>query len=169
MEEYSSFFTFLPASSVSWVSDLRHSDCYSDVGLLKIFSWSVGCILSYWQYHLPYRSFSVSWGPICQLLIFKPEPLGLCSGKFPLCQGVLGYFPLILLLDPVYLVLCGGLWSTWSWALYRDINIDQFAVPQLKAKCRICCIFTQWNVIQLLKIRISWNVQAIHGTRKYHP
>ena len=35
---------------------------------------------------------------------------------------VQGSFQLSLLLDSVYLVLCWGPWSTWSWALWGLIN-----------------------------------------------
>jgi hypothetical protein len=33
-------------------------------------------------------------------------------------------FPLCLLIDSSYLVLCGGPWSTWIWALYKEIKMD---------------------------------------------
>jgi hypothetical protein len=51
----------------------------------------------------------------------------ICSGNFAYCHWVRGYFPLSLLLDSVYLVLCGCSLSTWTWALYKVINADQFA------------------------------------------
>jgi hypothetical protein len=37
--------------------------------------------LSYWYCPLPYRSFSVSWGPIYHLLILEPDPLVFCWGN----------------------------------------------------------------------------------------
>jgi len=49
-----------------------------------------------------------------------------CSGKFPLCSWVWGSFLLSFLFDSLYLVLCGGPWSTWTWALYEEIKMDQF-------------------------------------------
>jgi len=55
----------------------------SDIGLVKIFSQSVGC--RFILLTVSYRSFSVSWGPTYQFLILKPEPLKFCFGNFPLC------------------------------------------------------------------------------------
>ena len=75
-----------------------------------------------------YRSFVVSCGLIRQVLILASEPLVFfCSGKFPLYQCVWGYFILALLLDSVCPVLWGDPWCTWTWALYKMINMDQFA------------------------------------------
>ena len=68
------------------------------------------CLIESFQFH-GVLSF------VCQLLILEPEPLVLHSGNFPLCQCAPSYFPISLLLDKVYLVLCGGPWSTWTWAL----------------------------------------------------
>ena len=73
------------------------------------------------------EAFHFLWGLICQLLILKPEPLVFSSGNFPLCQCIQGYFPLSILLDSVYLILCEGPWYTWTWALYKGINMDQFS------------------------------------------
>jgi hypothetical protein len=42
-----------------------------------------------------------------------------CSGNFPLCPCVQESSPISLLLVSIYLVLCGGPWSTWTWALFR--------------------------------------------------
>jgi hypothetical protein len=36
-------------------------------------------------------------------------------------------FPTFSSMDSVYLVLCGGPWSIWTWALYKKINMDQSA------------------------------------------
>ena len=38
--------------------------------------------MSYWWCLLPYRSFSVSWGPIYQMLILRLESLVFCLGNF---------------------------------------------------------------------------------------
>jgi hypothetical protein len=51
---------------------------------------------------LPYRSLSVSQGPVYQLLILEPQPLVFCSGTFS-CASV--FKAIALLLDLVYLVL----------------------------------------------------------------
>jgi len=61
----------------------------SNIGLVKIFSSSVGCK---WQCPLPYQSFVISWGPICRFLILKHKILVFCSGNFPLYK-CLNLFP----------------------------------------------------------------------------
>ena len=99
-----------------------------DVGLVKIVSQSVGCVLSYWQCPLSYRCFAISWGPICWFLIFLYKLLVFCSGKFLLCPCVQGSSPRSLLLVSVYLILCGGPRSIWTWALYKKIRMDQFTL-----------------------------------------
>jgi hypothetical protein len=71
--------------------------------------------------------FSVSWGPICQLLILEPDPLVFCLGKVSLCQCTWVPFPLSLLLDSVCLALCLGAWSTLTWTLCSVTNMDGFA------------------------------------------
>jgi hypothetical protein len=55
------------------------------------------------------------WGPIFQLLILVAESLVFCSGSCLLYQRIQGYFPVSLLLDLEYLILCYGLWFTWTW------------------------------------------------------
>jgi hypothetical protein len=97
-----------------------------DVGLVKIFSEFVGCFLSYWQCPLPYRSFSVLWDPIYQLLIIGSEPLMFCSGNCLLDQYVQVFFPLFLIFGLVYPGFCWGPWSTWTWVLWRVVNMDLF-------------------------------------------
>ena len=74
-----------------------------------------------------------------------------CSGNSPLCGCVHGFFLLSLQLDSVYLILCGGPWSTWTWALKKEIRMDRFAfVNMLTATwastiCWKCCLFsTGW-------------------------
>ena len=42
------------------------------------------------------------------LTFLEAKPSVFPSGKFPLSQCVLGFFPLSLILDSVYLVLCPG-------------------------------------------------------------
>jgi hypothetical protein len=53
------------------------------------------------------------------------EPLVFCLRKFPLCQCVQGSFPRSLLLESAYLVLCEGPWYNWTWALEKDIRVDE--------------------------------------------
>ena len=101
----------------------------SNVGLVNIYSQSIGCwvfFIFYWQCPLCQRIFAILWGPICLFFILKHKPFMFCSGNFPLCPCVQGFSPLSLLLDSVYLILCGGLWFTWTWALYKKIRMDQF-------------------------------------------
>jgi hypothetical protein len=47
----------------------------SDLGLAKSLSQSLVAFLSHWQCLLPYRSFAILWGPICQFLILQNKPL----------------------------------------------------------------------------------------------
>jgi hypothetical protein len=101
-----------------------------DTGLGNIFSYSVGCHLSYWQWALPYRSFSVSRVLICQSLSngLENEPLLFCSGNFLLCPCVPGYFPLSFLWDSL---LLGFMWKSlinleFSF-IQGDLEMGQFA------------------------------------------
>ena len=56
-----------------------------------------------------------------------PEPLVFYSGPCLWYLCIQDYFPLSLLSDLVYLVLCWDLWYTWTWVLCRVINMDLFA------------------------------------------
>ena len=86
-------------------------------------------------------------------MILEPEPLVFCSGNFCLCRCVRGCsFPLSILLESVYLVLCGVPWSTWTWALYKEIRMGQFAffyvltATWASTVCWICSHFpTGWS------------------------
>jgi hypothetical protein len=99
----------------------------SNIGLVKIFSESEGCYFVLLTVSFPYRSSTILWGPICGLLIIEHETLVCWSGNFPLCQCVWGTSILSVLLDSAYIVLWGGPWFTWTWALYKEIRKDQFA------------------------------------------
>ena len=63
-----------------------------DVGLVKIFSHLLFPVLCYWQYSLPYKSFAILWGPICQFLILEHKLLVFCSGKFHMCSRFFSIF-----------------------------------------------------------------------------
>jgi hypothetical protein len=86
--------------------------------LVKVFSQFVGChfvlsfalqkLFSFMRSHLSIVDLSL--GHWC------------CTGNFPLCHCVGGYFSLSLLLDSLYLVVCWGPWSTWIWDLYKEIG-----------------------------------------------
>jgi len=90
--------------------------------MLRSFLSLLVAVLSKWQCPLPYKSFAILWGPICRFLILDHKLLVFCSG--PICSRL---FPTFFLLVGVYLILCGGLWSTWTWALYRMIRMARFA------------------------------------------
>lgn len=51
------------------------------------------------------------------------EEVMFCSGSCLLCQWVQVYSPLSLLLDSVYLVICRGLWSAWTWVLCQHFTM----------------------------------------------
>jgi hypothetical protein len=80
-------------------------------------------------------------------LDLRHKQLVFCSGNFPLCPRVWGFSPLSLLLVSVYLVLCGGPWSTWNWALYKKIGIYWFVFFYMLTAswtntiCWKCCSF----------------------------
>ena len=98
----------------------------SDVGLVKIFSQSVGCcfvlmtvsfdlqkLFSFMRSHLLILDLS-AWA--IGVLFRKLSPVLMSSGLLPT----------FFLLDLVYLVLSWGLWSTWTWVLCRVIDMDLF-------------------------------------------
>ena len=89
-------------------------------------------ILSYWQCHLPYRSFSNLCSSICQLLILEDEPLMFCSGNFPMCRCLWGSFSISFLLDLAYLILCEVLDLLWI-ELWTRINLHS-STCQLSAE-----------------------------------
>jgi hypothetical protein len=80
----------------------------SDVRLVKIFSQSVGCRFVRLTVSIALQKFAILLGPICLFLILEYKPLVFCSGNFLLCLCVQGFSPLALLLDSMYLILCGG-------------------------------------------------------------
>ena len=153
---FSSVFHFLIGSfdclEFNFLSSLYILDIIPlfDVGLVKIFHYLLVAVLSYWQYPLPYRSFAILWSPICWFLILEHKTL-FCSGTFPLCPCTWGFFPLTLLLVSGYLVLCGGPWSTGTWALYKEVRVGRYAFFYMLTAswtntiCLKCCLFsTGW-------------------------
>jgi hypothetical protein len=119
-----------------------------DVGLVNIFSQSVGCPFVLLTVSLPYCSFAILWGPTCQFMILEHKLLEFCSRKFPLYACVQGYSQISILLVSVYLILWGGPWSTWTWALYKEIRMDRFALFYMLSAswtstiCWKCCLFS---------------------------
>ena len=84
-------------------------------------------------------------------LVLQHESLVSCTGTFPLWQCVWGSLLLSLVLDSMYLVLCGGPWVTWTRALYKEIRIHQFAFFYMQTaswtstNCWKCCLLsTGW-------------------------
>lgn len=109
--------SFLSSSYVLDISPV------SDVKLVKIFPHfvcclSVLCLTEDFQLHgVPFIYFFSS---VSALLVF-------CSVSCLLCQCTQDYSPLSLPSSSVYLFLCWGLWSTWTWVLWRVIDVDLFA------------------------------------------
>ena len=77
---------------------------------------------------MPYRSFSIIWVAIYQLLLLQSETLVFFSRKFPLYNWVQWFCPIALLLYSLYLFLCVGPWSTWTWWLYKEVKMDHFSM-----------------------------------------
>jgi len=126
-----------------------------DVGIVKIFSQSVSGLFSYCPF--PYRSFAILRAPTSQFLILMPKSIVFFSGKFPLCLCVPDSSPLCLLLNSVYLVLCGCVWYTWIWVLYKEIRMGRFSFLYMltstwtRTLCWKCCFvlfcffFLEWQ------------------------
>ena len=93
----------------------------SDVGLVKIFSYSVGCrFVLLTMFFALQKLFSFMKSHL--LLILVSLPLVFYLGSCLLCQYIKDYPPLFFLSDSVYLVLCWGLWCIWTWVLCRMID-----------------------------------------------
>ena len=103
--------------------------------------------LFYWQYPLLYR-FLFSLGPFYKLLIFVAVLLVFCSGSYVWWQCIQNYSPPDFLWSSVYLVLCWGIWSTWTWVLCMVIVMSQFVFTYIltfsyiSTICWRCYIFT---------------------------
>ena len=69
----------------NFLSSLHISDIspLSNVGLVNLFSQSVGCCFVLLIVSFDLQSFSILWGPICWLFILKHKPLVFCSESFP--------------------------------------------------------------------------------------
>ena len=123
----------------------------SNVGLVKIFSQSMGCCFVLLTMSFALQKVCDLWGPICQLSILGHKPLVFRSGNFPLWPCVWGSSPLSLLLDSLYLVLCGGLLSTWTWALYKEIRMDQFRKWDISWDK-----WMEWLIKKRISIWVGW-------------
>ena len=83
------------------------------------------------------RSFAILWGSIYQFLCLPHKLLVFCLGSIiqcPCAQGSSSFSFLFLSLD---LVLHGGPWSTWTWVLYKEVWMEQFAF--------FLMLTTSWN------------------------
>ena len=103
-----------------------------DVGLVKNFSQSLGCHFVLLKVSFALQNFALLWGPICPFLTLDHKLL-FSSGHFPLGPCVPGSSLLSPLLVTMYLVLCRCPWSTCTWALYKEMGMDQFVLYMLTA------------------------------------
>ena len=122
-----------------------------DVVLVKIFSQIVSCCFVLLTLSFALQNFYNFMKSYFQFLILENTLLVFCSGNFPLWSCFWGSSPLSFLLVSVYLVLYGGPWSTWIWALYKEIRMDWFAFFYMlitswnSTICWKCCLFsTGW-------------------------
>jgi hypothetical protein len=97
-----------------------------DVQLVKIFSQSVNCRFVLLTMSFALQKLYSFMRSHLSILGFSAWAMEFCLGNFPLSQWVQSSFPLSLLLDSVYLALCWGPWSTWTWALYKVTNKGLF-------------------------------------------
>jgi len=84
----------------------------SDIGLVKMFSQSVGCSFGLMTVSFALQNVAVSWGPICQFFILEHKSCVFCSGNFLQCPCVQDSFRTFLLSVSVFLVWCLGPWFT---------------------------------------------------------
>ena len=84
--------------------------------------------LSYWWCPLSCRCFPFPRGPVYWLMMFLSALLVFSSGSPLICQCFHSYSLLSLLSGSVYLNLCLGLQSIWTWVLCRVMNIDLFTL-----------------------------------------
>ena len=144
-------FEFLESSFLSSLYILDISPL-SDLGLVKILSQSVGGLFvlltvsfalqklcNFMRSHLSILDVQHKSLLFCSIasvlclteaLQFYEVPFvnSCCSGNFPLCPCAQDSSPLTFLLVSMYLVLWGGPWSIWNWALYKEARMVQFAL-----------------------------------------
>ena len=98
-----------------------------DVGLLKIFSQSVDCCFEILTVSLALEKLCNFMSSHLSILDLRAGAIGVLFKNFSLWLCIWSSSPLTFLLDSLLLVLCGDFWSTWTWALYKDKRMDQFA------------------------------------------
>lgn len=82
------------------------------------------------NFFLLYRSFLISWSPICRSLAFSFKQLESYSGSVSLCP-ILVSFPYVFSLTvSEFQISHSGLWFIWSWVLcmVREIQIHPSCV-----------------------------------------
>ena len=90
--------------------------------------------------------------------------IGVLSRKFPPCQWVWGSFPLSFLLRSVYLVLCWGPWSTWTWALCKMINLDVFSFFYIQTASWTSTIYWRWCLCPIVWfLLVCWRSSVHKG------
>ena len=112
--------------------------------MVNIFSHSVGCHFAL-----------ITWSFVLQKVFnFMRSHLSMVDcrawaiGALLRNAAVFCSFPLSLLLDSVYIALCGNPWSTWIWDLHNQEYVDQFVFFNLltatwtSSICGICCLFS---------------------------
>lgn len=112
-----SFLILLIWRLASWVLYILGISPLVDVRLVKTFSQSLGFVL-FVLLTVPFALQKISrfMRSHLSILYLRAWAIGVLFRKFPPCQWVWDSHPLSLLLDSVYLVLCWGPWSTWTWA-----------------------------------------------------
>ena len=82
---------------VCWVLYFGYQPCVR-CGVDENLFHFAGCLFSYWQYPLPYKSFSILWDPIdclCYWCLFKTFPVPVCSRLFPTLSSFFFFFPFL--------------------------------------------------------------------------
>jgi hypothetical protein len=119
-------------------SDLITDDCEPPCGC-----WDLNCrpseeksgALTHWAIS-PAHSWPLNLSHFCSI-----------QENLPFADVLKAFFPLSLVLDSMYLVLCGGSWSKLTWALYKAVSVNQLAFFYMwtdtwtSTICWICCLF----------------------------
>jgi len=99
----------------------------SDIGLVKIFSQSVSCCM---EVIIVFFALEKLWNFMkfhFSIFDLRTKAFGVLLRKFspvPICSRL---SPAFHQLVSVYLVLCGVLKPSFTWALYKEIRMDWFA------------------------------------------
>ena len=136
----------------------------SDVQLVKIFFHSV-------DFHIVLFtvSFALTWVFQFHEVLFISF-WSLCLSSWCSDQEVVscvqGYSALALLSDILHPVLCQSLWSTWTWVLWRVIDINLFAffyMQTLSLTSNICWRCFLFSIVQFWLFGQTWNIHRCMG------